>query len=120
MEKQTLVFGASLKPERYANMAVHKLRLHNIETKAFGLRSGRIADVEIDTHLMPYKHIDTVSLYLNPQRQKMYYDYIMSLKPRRVIFNPGTENQEFYNVLKQEGIEVEVACTLVLLSTNQY
>ncbi|WP_458627350.1 CoA-binding protein [Winogradskyella sp. PC D3.3] len=120
MNKRTLVIGASLKPERYSNIAIKRLRSYNHEVKAFGLKSGTVEDVSIDTELMPYKHIDTVTLYLNPQRQKPYYDYIIGLHPKRVIFNPGTENPEFYNLLKQQHIMYEEACTLVLLSTGQY
>ncbi|MFK7834303.1 MAG: CoA-binding protein [Winogradskyella sp.] len=118
--KKTLVFGASLKTERYSNMAIKKLRRYQHHVNAFGLRSGIVDDVTIDTELMPYKDIDTVTLYLNPKRQEVYYDYIVGLNPKRVIFNPGTENPEFYNLLKQNNIHFEVACTLVLLSTNQY
>lgn len=120
MNKNTLVIGASLKPERYSNRAIKKLRNYNHNVSAFGLKTGTIEDVTIDTELMPYKAIDTVSLYLNPKRQAPYYDYIIGLNPKRVIFNPGTENSEFYNLLKQNNIEFEEACTLVLLSTNQY
>ncbi|EPR72038.1 hypothetical protein ADIWIN_2877 [Winogradskyella psychrotolerans RS-3] len=120
MKKTTLVIGASLKPERYSNIAIKRLRRYNHEVKAFGLKTGKVEDVSIDTELMPYKGIDTVTLYLNPQRQKPYYDYIIGLKPKRIIFNPGTENPEFYNVLEQHNIDYEVACTLVLLSTGQY
>ncbi|MAX72010.1 MAG: CoA-binding protein [Flavobacteriaceae bacterium] len=120
MNKKTLVIGASLKPERYSNIAINRLKGNNHDVKAFGLKSGTVAGVDIDTELMPYKDIDTVTLYLNPQRQKPYYDYIMELKPNRVIFNPGTENPEFYNLLNQNNINYEVACTLVLLGTGQY
>lgn len=120
MNKTTLVIGASLKPERYSNIAIKRLRSYNHEVKAFGLRSGEVADVTIDTELMPYKNVDTVTLYLNTQNQKPYYDYIIGLNPKRVIFNPGTENPEFYNILEQKNINYEVACTLVLLSTQQY
>ncbi|WP_405569491.1 CoA-binding protein [Winogradskyella sp. Asnod2-B02-A] len=120
MNKKTLVIGASLKPERYSNIAIKRLRKYKHDVKAFGLKSGMVEDVSIDTELMPYKDIDTVTLYLNPMRQKPYYDYIIGLNPNRVIFNPGTENSEFYNLLKQNNIEFEVACTLVLLGTNQY
>ncbi|WP_418639142.1 CoA-binding protein [Winogradskyella sp.] len=120
MNKKTLVIGASLKPERYSHMAIKKLRHYKHEVKAFGLRSGMVDDVSIDTELMSYKGIDTVTLYLNPTRQTTYYDYIIGLNPKRVIFNPGTENSEFYNLLRQNNIAYEVACTLVLLSTNQY
>lgn len=120
MNKQTLVLGASLKSERYSNIAIKKLRNYNHDVKAFGLRVGEVNDVTIDTELMPYKDIDTVTLYLNPKRQEPYYDYIIGLNPKRVIFNPGTENPEFYKLLKQNDIDFEVACTLVLLNTNQY
>lgn len=120
MHKKTLVIGASLKPERYSNIAIKKLRNFNHDVVAFGLKSGMVNDVNIDTELMPYTNIDTVTLYLNPKRQQSYYDYIIGLNPKRVIFNPGTENPEFYNLLEQNNIDFEVACTLVLLSTNQY
>ncbi len=120
MKKKTLVMGASLKPERYSNIAINRLRNYNNEVKAFGLKSGEVNGVSIDTELISYKDIDTVTLYLNPKRQEPYYDYIIGLRPKRVIFNPGTENPEFYNLLKQNGIEFEAACTLVLLGTGQY
>lgn len=120
MSKKTLVIGASLKEIRYSNIAIHRLRTYEIETVAIGLREGMISDVAIDTELLPYEGIDTVTLYLNSKRQPQYYDYIIDLKPRRVIFNPGTENSEFYKLLEQAGIKYEVACTLVLLGTNQY
>jgi predicted CoA-binding protein len=120
MSKKTLVVGASLKENRYSNIAIKRLVKYNHEVVAFGLREGQVAKVDIDTDLIPYTHIDTVTLYLNPQRQKVYYDYIIDLNPERIIFNPGTENLEFQNILKQAGLYFEEACTLVLLSTNQY
>ncbi|MFV9550584.1 CoA-binding protein [Algibacter sp. PT7-4] len=120
MNKKTLVLGASLKPNRYSNYAIQRLVAKHIETKAFGLREGLVNGVKIDTSLIDYKGINTVTLYLNPERQKAYYSYIVSLKPERVIFNPGTENPEFYKILKENNIDFEAACTLVLLSTNQY
>lgn len=120
MKKKTLVFGASLKPERYANLAIHKLVNHGHEVVAFGPKKGEIAGVHIDTELISYTDIDTVTLYLNPDNQKLYYDYLIKLNPKRIIFNPGTENPEFYNMLQQHSIEAEESCTLVLLSTNQY
>jgi predicted CoA-binding protein len=116
----TLVMGASLNPERYSFLAVNRLRENNIPTLAFGLKSGTIADVTINTTLMPYNDIHTVTLYLNPQRQKEFYDYILSLHPKRVIFNTGTENDEFIEILEKNKIYCEVACTLVLLRTAQY
>lgn len=116
----TLVFGASLNPERYSFLAVNRLREHNIPTFAYGLKSGKIADVEIDTELVQYQNIHTITLYLNPQRQRDFYDYIISLNPKRVIFNPGTENDEFIELLESKGVFCEIACTLVLLGTNQF
>jgi len=120
MEKVTLVLGASLKPERYSNKAVHALVSNNHDVLAFGLRNGNIGRVEIQKNLPLRIPIDTVTLYLNPSRQKEYYRYLIDLKPRRVIFNPGTENSELVTLLEQEGIITEVACTLVLLSIGNY
>lgn len=118
--KKTLVLGTSLKPNRYSHYAVQRLVANNIETVAFGMKEGEIEGVKIDTKLLSYENIHTVTLYLNPKRQKEYYDYIVSLKPERVIFNPGTENPELYTILRQNNISFEASCTLVLLSTNQY
>ena len=120
MSETTLVLGASLKPERYSNIAIGRLKNHGEEVKAFGLRPGEVNGVAIDTELIPYKNIDTITLYINPARQKEYYDYIISLSPKRVIFNPGTENPELYALLEENNIDAEVACTLVLLATDQY
>ncbi|WP_299609272.1 CoA-binding protein [uncultured Aquimarina sp.] len=118
--KKTLVLGASLKPDRYSNLAIHRLVNYDQAVVAIGLRSGEVAGITIHTSLMAFENIHTVTLYLNPTRQKQYYDYIIGLSPERVIFNPGTENPEFYDILQEAGIDVEVACTLVLLSTDQY
>ncbi|WP_271393537.1 CoA-binding protein [Aequorivita sinensis] len=118
--KKTLVLGASLKPNRYSNLAINRLVNHNHIVEAVGLKEGEVAGVNIVTEKKDFKNIDTVTLYLNPKRQEEYYNYIISLKPQRVIFNPGTENPEFYTLLKENNIEAEVACTLVLLGTNQY
>lgn len=120
MKNKTLVIGASLKEERYSNKAIHKLRQYNKPVRALGLRKGKVEDVEIITEKESFDDVDTVTLYLNPARQKEYYDYIISLEPRRVIFNPGTENADFYPLLKEKNIHCEIACTLVLLSTDQY
>jgi len=118
--KKTLVFGASPKPTRYGNMVIHRLVENDIETEAFGVRSGTVSGVEIKNTLEDFHDIDTITLYVNPKRQEEYYQSIIELKPRRVIFNPGTENPEFQGVLQENNIEVEVACTLVLLSTGQF
>ena len=120
MNKKTLVLGASLKPNRYSNYAVQRLVVNKFETVAFGLKKGEISGVEISTELIPYKDVHTVTLYLNPERQQEYYEFVISLNPKRVIFNPGTENPEFYTILKENNIVFETACTLVLLATNQY
>lgn len=120
MKNVTLVLGASLKEIRYSNKAIYRLRANNIKVVALGLREGNVADVSIEIEKKHFKNIDTVTLYLNPKRQEEYYNYILDLKPRRVIFNPGTENFEFEKLLRNNDIEVAVACTLVLLATNQY
>ncbi|MFV0541334.1 MAG: CoA-binding protein [Aestuariibaculum sp.] len=120
MNKKTLVLGASLNPDRYSNLVIQKLMGHNIEVFAFGLKKGIVAGVNITDKLLSYPNIHTVTLYLNSNNQKQYYNYVVALKPRRVIFNPGTENPEFYGILKENNIDYEVACSLVLLSTNQY
>ena len=114
--KNTLVFGASLNPDRYSNIAIHRLYANAIDTEAYGLKKGTVSGVDIDTELQPYKNIHTVTLYLNPKRQEAYYEYIIGLNPARVIFNPGTENVGFYKLLRDASIKHEVACTLVLLS----
>lgn len=118
--QNTLVFGASLKPNRYSHLAIQKLRENGKTTFAFGLKEGTVTDVQITVNLSELPNIDIVTLYLNPERQKEYYQDILDLRPQRVIFNPGTENPEFYELLGLNGVEVEVACTLVLLSTGQY
>lgn len=118
--KKTLVLGASENKERYSNMAILKLLSKDQSVVAIGQRVGEVAGIKIQTKQVPFTNIDTVTLYLNSTRQRDYYNYIISLEPKRVIFNPGTENPEFYQLLRSNNIKVEVACTLVLLSTNQY
>ena len=120
MGKKTLVMGASENRGRYSNLATNNLLGKGHEVVALGKRPGKINGITIDTSQMPYDNVDTVTLYLNPSNQKQYYDYIVSLNPKRVIFNPGTENEEFENMLEQKGIKAQEACTLVLLSTGQY
>ena len=120
MPKKTLVVGASIKPSRYAYIAIKRLLDKDYEVKAIGSKQALIGVVRIETGKPHYKDINTVTLYLNPERQVEYYDYIISLKPKRVIFNPGTENEEFAELLKKKNIEAEIACTLVLLSIDEY
>ncbi len=117
---KTLVIGGSTNQARYSYKAINMLRAHKIETVSIGLREGKIDDVTIITDKKNFEHIDTVTLYLNPQRQAEYYDYILNLKPRRIIFNPGTENRELEKVAGENGIDTINACTLVMLSTGQY
>jgi predicted CoA-binding protein len=117
---KTLVIGASENPERYSNKAIKKLRRKDHEVKAVGFRSGKVEDVEFTTEHIIYPDIHTVTLYVGPKNQMAYYDYIEKLNPKRVIFNPGTENEAFEEQLRSKGIEVTNACTLVLLSTNQF
>ena len=118
--KKTLVLGVSLKSNRYSNKAVQSLRENNISTIGFGLKKGKVADIFIDTDSIAYKDIHTVTLYLNPQRQKNYYQYILSLKPQRVIFNPGSENPELISLLDTNNISYEITCTLTLLALGNY
>ncbi|WP_339611389.1 CoA-binding protein [uncultured Planktosalinus sp.] len=120
MNKKTLVLGASTNPSRYSFLAINKLVDNQCEVVAIGLKKGKVAGVNIEIEKIPFNKIDTLTLYLNPQRQVEYYEYVLDLKPNRVIFNPGTENQEFYKILTEKGIKYEIACTLVLLGTNQY
>jgi len=118
--KKTLVIGASINPARYSYLAINMLLETNHEVVALGLRNGNIGGVEITSEKKMFSAIDTVTLYIGPKHQPEYYDYICSLKPKRVIFNPGTMNPEFQSLLEANGIEVDIACTLVLLRTNSY
>jgi predicted CoA-binding protein len=118
--KRTLVLGASGNPERYSYLAVSRLREKGYPVTAIGKRKVRVADIEVETAQSDRQDVDTVTLYLNPSNQKEYYDYILSLHPRRLIFNPGAENRELAALARDHGIEPVEACTLVLLSTGQF
>lgn len=120
MKNKTLVLGASESSTRYSNLAIKKLLSHGKAVVAIGKVAGKVDGVEIATKPVETDEVDTVTLYLNPLHQKPYYDYIMALKPRRIIFNPGTENQELEDLAKKNGIEPLEACTLVMLSTGKY
>src|SRR5690606_13773480 len=117
--KKTLVIGASVKPDRYANKAIRQLLAHQHEVAAISNRAGQVEDVVFHTDLPKFDDIDTVTLYLNPTRPKDYYDDSVSLKPRRVIFNPATENEEWQEILRKHHIQFEEACTFLLLATNE-
>jgi hypothetical protein len=118
--KKTLVLGASSNPQRYSYLAVRRLRNAGHPVSAIGRMPATVGDVEIVTDRQMVKDVDTVTLYLNPANQKEYYDYILSLHPKRIIFNPGAENSELEALASAQGIQPLEACTLVLLSTGQY
>lgn len=120
MKNKTLVLGASENPDRYSNKAILSLLNKGHEVVAIGKKAGKVKNVPIQTEQVKSEDIDTVTLYLNPDHQKPYYDYIMSLKPRRIIFNPGAENEDLERIAAQEGIDLLEACTLVMLGTGQY
>lgn len=118
--KKTVVLGASDNPSRYSYLAVEKLSRYGHPVIAIGRKEGSVGNTKIITEHPDEAAVDTVTLYLNPQLQKEYYDYIVSLQPKRVIFNPGTENEELEALVKAHGIEPIEACTLVMLGTGQY
>jgi len=119
-DDKTLVLGVSANSKRYANLLVDKLLQHGLEVIPFGKSKGEVQGLKIENTWKPNWNIDTVSLYVRPSLQSSFYRPILDLSPRRVIFNPGTENPEFYKLLEDEGVEFEEACSLVLLSTGQY
>lgn len=118
--KPTVVIGASPNSDRYSNKATLSLQKHGHTVFPIGIRSGKINDLDIITNKPSIENVDTVTLYVGLDNQPAWIDYIMSLKPRRIIFNPGTENPEFEALAESKGIEATEACTLVLLSINQY
>lgn len=120
MKKKTLVLGASPNPERYSYLAVKKLMAYEHPVQAVGRKQAMIGQTLIEAGMPVLKDIHTVTLYLNPENQKPFYDYILSLQPKRIIFNPGTENEELAQLAARQGIQTTEACTLVMLSTGQY
>jgi predicted CoA-binding protein len=120
VRKKTLVLGASENPSRYSHLALHRLQSHQHPVLAIGKRKGFVGSVVIETEKRDWKDVDTVTLYLNPTNQKEYYDYILSLNPKRIIFNPGAENEELTKMAASKGIKAVEACTLVMLATGQY
>ena len=98
--KKTLVLGASDNPSRYSYLAIHRLRNHHHPVVAIGRKNTLVADVKIETEKKQFSNIDTVTVYLNLRHQREYYDYILSLNPRRIIFNPGAENDELTDLAK--------------------
>jgi predicted CoA-binding protein len=118
--KKTLVLGATTNPERTAYVAVHRLVNMGHEVIPVGVKTGEIAGITIANGQPKIEAVDTVSLYVNPEIQKSYYDYLLALQPNRIIFNPGTENLEFQKLLSANNIYFEESCTLVLLSLGEY
>jgi uncharacterized protein len=118
--KKTVVLGASDNPIRYSYSAVHQLAARGHKVVALGRRPGEILGVPIKQGTPEISEVHTVMLYLNPQAQKEYYDYILALQPQRLIFNPGTENPELARLARENGIEVEMACALTMLAVGNY
>lgn len=118
--KKTLVLGATPNPERYAYLATVRLTQYGHEVVPVGIRKGEIAVIPILEGMPAVEGVDTVTLYVGPARQPEYYDYILSLHPKRILFNPGTENPELMQLARERGIETVEGCTLVMLSIGAY
>ncbi|HKL08367.1 MAG TPA: CoA-binding protein [Bacteroidales bacterium] len=118
--KKTLVLGASPNPIRFSHKAVKSLVRHGHEVVPIGIREGDIMWQKIIVGKPKINDIHTITIYLNPTNQEEYYDYIIRLKPKRIIFNPGSENQELIELAMQKDIEVIIACTLIMLNNHQY
>jgi len=120
MQRKTLVLGASSNPERYSYKAMKMLLYNQHTVLAVGAREDVVDGIKILTGTPDFDDIHTITLYLGPKNQKNLYHYILNLKPKRIIFNPGTENRELMDLALEQDIHVEEACTLVLLSTGQF
>ncbi|UOR06854.1 CoA-binding protein [Hymenobacter aerilatus] len=118
--KKTVVIGASDNPARYSFRAVNMLKNYGHEVVPVGIRKGQVAGLDIHTDRPTEEDVDTVTLYVGPQNQPSWYEYILDLKPKRIIFNPGTENEELERMAQAKGIRTEEACTLVMLSVGNY
>jgi predicted CoA-binding protein len=122
MRKKTVIIGASPNPARYAHFAASMLTEYDHEIVPMGIKKGVVEGKEIlDIRRKPFvQDVDTVTVYISPRHQPEWYDYILSLKPKRIIFNPGAENDEFEKLAEEKGIETLEACTLVMLRSNQF
>lgn len=118
--KKTMVLGASPNVSRVSNQVVHRLQIAGHEVVPVGIRDGQIAGVHIQKGQPEVAGVDTITMYLSAKHQAQYYDYILGLQPKRILFNPGAENPELYRLANKNGIETENACTLVLLSVDAY
>lgn len=119
-EKKTMVLGASPNPMRFSYKAVKSLQRHNVPVVPVGIKNGEIGGIEILKNKPHLDKIHTITLYIGPARQKEYYSYILSLRPARIIFNPGTENKELMDMAREEGIEVLEDCTLIMVNADRY
>ncbi len=117
---RVLVIGASMNPSRTSNQALEMLQSYDHEVIAIGSKEATVHGIDVVVDKPEFVEIDTVTLYINPSIQPDYYEYLTALKPRRVIFNPGTENPDFMKSLMSNDIQIEEACTLVMLRTNQF
>jgi uncharacterized protein len=120
MNFKTLVIGASTKPQRFSYLAIKSLVKYNVEVVAIGLKEGEVEGIKINTTKPHFSDIHTISLYLNPDRQSDYLDYFLSLNPKRIIFNPGTENGDLIKLARGKNIELVFDCTLVMLSNGTF
>jgi len=116
----TLVLGASLKEHRVSNSLIRELRAKDYKVKAIGLREGMIGDVMIEKGQPALSNIHTISLYLKAANQEALEDYMLSLKPKRIIFNPGAENPRLMQRAREANIEAFNACSLVMIRINQF
>lgn len=116
----TLVLGASPRADRYSHLAIQRLRAHGHPVMAVGLRPGEVAGVPITRTVPKGAHVDTVTLYLNPFNQRSWYGDILDMGPRRIVFNPGTENPELEAMARERGVEVVHGCTLVMLAAGTW
>lgn len=120
MSGLTVVIGASENPSRYSQMAIRSLKAHQQPVEAVGLKDGEFEGVKIHGDRPIFENVETITLYVGPRNQPAWYDYIVALKPKRIILNPGTESDELVSLCKKNGIEVVEACTLVMLSIGNY
>jgi len=119
-EKKTLILGATPDSSRYAYLAANRLVRTGHPIVNVGIKKGEVAGVKIENAEEVHSDIDTITLYIGPQNQPPLYDYILATNPKRIIFNPGTENPELRRMAREKGIETLSACTLVMLSTGEY
>ena len=118
--KRTIILGATTDSSRYAFLAANKLARFGHQIIKVGIKSGEVAGVPIERPELIHEDVDTITMYVGTQNQGPLYDYILNTQPKRIIFNPGTENSELEKLAEQKGIEIVLGCTLVMLSTGEY